>query len=210
VEQLVQRFRDALLAVDQLEAEAVFEQALAGVSPLAAVERLILPALEAIGRDWERGDAALSQVYMSGRLCEALVERVLPPGDPDRKDQPRAAIAVLEDHHLLGKRIVHAVVRASGFELADFGRATVDELLARVRAERVEVLLVSVLMLPSALRVRDLCAGLRAAGLPVKVAVGGAPFLLDPGLWREVGADAMGRNAADAIALLEGWTGAPR
>ena len=196
--------------MDQLGAEATFTEALLRQSPLEAVEQLILPALEQIGLAWETGQVALSQVYMSGRLCEALVERVLPPGAPDRKHAPRAAIAVLEDHHLLGKRIVHSVVRASGFELSDFGTATVEELLARVRAERVEVLLVSVLMLPSALRVRDLCDGLKAGGSRVKVAVGGAPFLFDPGLWREVGADAMGRNAADAVALLKAWSEAPR
>jgi len=33
--------------------------------------------------------------------------------------------------------------------------------------------------------------------------VGGAPFIFDPNLWQEVGADAMGRNAADAIKLLQ-------
>jgi methanogenic corrinoid protein MtbC1 len=73
---------------------------------------------------------ALSQVYMAGRFCEALVERVLPPSDPDRKHQPRSAIVALNDHHLLGKRIVYAQMRASGFELFDYGRMDVPELVA--------------------------------------------------------------------------------
>jgi methanogenic corrinoid protein MtbC1 len=57
-------------------------------------------------------------------------------------------------------------------------------------------------MLRSALRVRDLVAGLRAAGLPTKVVAGGAPFVLDRRLAEEVGADAVGYSASDAVAIV--------
>lgn len=102
-----------------------------------------------MGAAWDDGSVALSQVYMSGRFCEQLVERVLPPSDPERKHQPRSAIVVLNDYHLLGKRIVYSMMRASGFELFDYGRMDVDQVLAQVRADRIRVLLISVLMLPS-------------------------------------------------------------
>ena len=121
-----------------------------------------------------------------------------------------SAIAVLDDHHLLGKQIVYSVLRASGFELFDYGSLGREELVERVLADRLEVLLISVLMLPSALGVAAVVAQLRARGSAVRIAVGGAPFLFDAGLWREVGADAMGRNAADAVKLLEGWMGEAR
>jgi methanogenic corrinoid protein MtbC1 len=39
------------------------------------------------------------------------------------------------------------------------------------------------------------------------VVVGGAPFLFDPLLWREVGADAMGRSASEAPGIIEKITG---
>jgi methanogenic corrinoid protein MtbC1 len=177
---------------------------------MEAVEALVVPALEQLGTCWEDGSVALSQVYMSGRFCEDLVDRVLPPSDPDRKHQPRSAIVVLNDYHLLGKRIVYAVMRSSGFELYDYGHMDVEELVERAIADRLEVLLISVLMLPSALRVREVCERLQARGSRIKVAVGGAPFLFDANLWREVGADAMGRNAAEAVSLVEGWMGGTR
>ena len=62
-------------------------------------------------------------------------------------------------------------------------------------------------MLPSALQVREVRAGLWAAGANVRLIVGGAPFRLDAHLWQEVGADAMGRNAAEAVALVSGFAG---
>jgi methanogenic corrinoid protein MtbC1 len=141
--------------------------------------------------------------YMAGRFCEELVERVLPPSDPDRKHQPRSAIVLLNDYHVLGKRIVYSVMRASGFELFDYGRMEVHEVVERAITDRLRVLLISVLMLPSALKVREVCSELKARGADIKVVVGGAPFLFDEELWREVGADAMGRSASDAVAIVE-------
>jgi len=198
-------FADALEKLDRIGAERVFNQALSQLTPIQTIENVVVPALDRIGLAWEQGDVALSQIYMSGRICEELVDRVLPPSDPDRKHQPRSAIVVLSDYHMLGKRIVYSVMRASGFELFDYGRMDVDQLVERALADKIRVLLISVLMLPSALKVGEVCARLKAAGAPVKVAVGGAPFLFDAKLWQEVGADAMGASAADAVAIVQRW-----
>ena len=67
----------------------------------------LVPVLEEIGTGWENGTYALSQVYMSGRICEELVDLILPPTDVMRRTQPKIAIATLEDYHMLGKRIVY-------------------------------------------------------------------------------------------------------
>ncbi len=199
----VKAFRDALEALDRVGADALFRQVLTGLSPIAAVEKIVVPALEQMGTAWEDGSVALSQVYMAGRFCEELVEQVLPPSDPDRKHQPRSAIVLLNDYHVLGKRIVYSVMRASGFELYDYGRMEVHEVVERAIGDRLRVLLISVLMLPSALKVREVCGELKARGADIKVVVGGAPFLFDANLWREVGADAMGRTAVDAVTIVE-------
>ncbi len=76
------------------------------------------------------------------------------------------------------------------------------KLVERALADRIRVLLISTLMLNSALRVRDLVDGLRAAGQDTKVIVGGAPFRFDPELWREVRADAMGYSASDVTDIV--------
>ena len=65
-------------------------------------------------------------------------------------------------------------------------------------------------MLPAALRVREVISRLALLGSPPAMIVGGAPFRLDPGLWREVGADATGRNSAEAIELVDRFTGGVR
>jgi methanogenic corrinoid protein MtbC1 len=208
MKQLIVPFQQSLVALDRVKANELFNEALATLTPIQAVEQLVVPALEQIGAAWHSGDLALSQVYMSGRYCESLVEDVLPPSDPDRKHQPRSAIVVLSDYHDLGKRIVYSVMRASGFELFDYGRLDVDQLVEKTIADRLRVLMISVLMLPSALKVKQVCSRLKERGADVKVVVGGAPFLFDAQLWQEVGADAMGNSASEAVAIVERLMGA--
>lgn len=202
---LIAPFRDALIALDRVGANAIFQQAHASMEPMEVIEHVVVPALEQVGDAWQAGDVALSQVYMSGRFCEELVDRVLPPSDPDRKNQPRSAIVVLSDYHMLGKRIVYSVMRAAGFELFDYGRMDVEELVQRALADKIRVLLISALILPSALKVKEVCARLKAADPTIRIVVGGAPFLFDEQMWQEVGADAMGRSAANAITIVESF-----
>jgi len=102
MEHAVASFREALESLDRVQADNIFHKALLELSPIEAVEQVVVPALEQIGAAWDSGGVALSQVYMSGRFCEELVDRMLPPSDPDRNHQPRSAIVVLSDYHDLG------------------------------------------------------------------------------------------------------------
>ena len=203
-EAVVRELEQALLSLDRVGAQRIIAGATGeGAGPsYMALEALIVPALEHIGQEWERGHVALAQVYMSGRLCEELVDAILPAGAFGRNAEPRMAIAVLEDHHLLGKRLVSAVLRATGYALEDYGSMEVDSLAGRVQDDEIEILLVSVLMLRSALRIKALRATLDTLGRPVTLLVGGAPFRFDEGLWREVGADGTAHSAAGAAALV--------
>jgi methanogenic corrinoid protein MtbC1 len=199
---------NALLAVDRVRAGKIVRDSCTPGSPFACLETLVVPALENVGRRWEAGDVALSQVYMSGRICEEIVDSMLPPGDSRRVDLPKMAIAVLEDHHTLGKRIVISVLRAGGYEVTDYGHGvTVDNLVAQVTRDNVKILLISTLMLPAALRAKEAIAQIKKALPGTKVIVGGAPFNFDPNLWKEIGADAMGRTASDTLKLVKTMAG---
>jgi methanogenic corrinoid protein MtbC1 len=198
----IDRFQNALLALDRIAARNVVRQIQTKQSPVQIVDTLIRPVLERIGAGWERGEIALAQVYMSGRICEEIVDLLLPPRSPDRKGQPHLAIASLEDYHALGKRIVYSMLRSGGFDLLDHGQMKADALAHRAAQDEIEVLLISVLMFPSALRVRDVRRTLDEIAPGTKIVVGGAPFLFDDQLWQRVGADAMGRTAADAAGIV--------
>jgi trimethylamine corrinoid protein len=210
VDDRARAFERALLAMDRMRARETLLAA-GGADTLAVAEAVVAPALERIGDDWEHGTVSLAQLYMAGRIAEQVVGEVLPLVRPPAGEHPQLAIAVLEDHHALGKRLVLSALRSSGHAVADYGHGvTVERLVQRCRDDKPRVLLISTLMLPAALRVREVVEQLAQPTPRPCVIVGGAPFRLDPELWREVGADATGRNSAEAIALVDRFTGGAR
>jgi methanogenic corrinoid protein MtbC1 len=201
-------FMQALLSVDRTAADRLVQARADRDSPVRAVEELIGPALEQLGLEWEKGTVALSQIYMAGRICEGIVDALLPPSAIEsRADQPRIGIAVVADRHMLGKRIVCSTLRAAGWAVRDYGAASADALAARALQDGLDILLLSALMLPSALEVKQITARLPDAPRRIRVVVGGAPFLFDGRLWQEVGADAWGRTAGDAVAIVRRLSG---
>jgi methanogenic corrinoid protein MtbC1 len=204
-------FTGMLLNLDRLGAEQMLAQAQAQQEkdPLTLIENLIVPALDAIGKGWEKGTIALAQVYMSSRICEELVEQFLPGSSSHRIQQPKMGIALLDDYHALGKVIISAALRASGYALHDYGRLTALELVDQVQKDALDILLISALMLRSALQVRTVKDLLRDAGNATRILVGGAPFRFDPELWKEVGADGMGINALEALKMVGQYSSTP-
>ena len=198
----VDDFEKSLLSVNRDRAREIVLSALEYGNPIEVAGNLVTKVLERIGAGWEKGDYSLSQVYMSGAICESIIDEVLPPMSPNRKNQPITAIGVFEDYHLLGKRIIYSSLRSGGFELIDLGGGlSVEKILKAVDEHHIEVLLLSVLMLPSALRIKSLIA--RLDPNKIKVVVGGAPFRFDPHLADEIGAYAMGKDSSDAFEIMK-------
>ena len=69
-----------------------------------------------------------------------------------------------------------------------------------------EILLISTLMLRSALEVSKVREALKKKGALVKILVGGAPFNMDSGLWQVVGADRMAKTTAETVAMINQLT----
>lgn len=201
----INEFERALLSLDRQAVEKIIQKATDVESPIKVASELVTSALQRIGDGWENGKVALSQVYLSGIMCEEIIDQILPHASPSRKDQPKMAIAVFEDYHVLGKRIIYSTLRASGYELMDLGSGqTVENLVKIIKEEDIKILLLSVLMLPSALKIKKLKEQL--GDNKVKIIVGGAPFRFDSQLVNEVGADAMGKDSAEALQILKRLT----
>lgn len=204
-ETLITEFEKALLQINRVKATEIFEKNnLKSDNSIELLESLAIESLKRIGEGWENGSISLSQVYMSGVICEELIEEYLPISKIKPKKTPKLAIAVLQDHHALGKRIVYSVLRAAGFDVLDFGQGLgVDDLVQKTIENEIQILLISTLMLPSALKVKAVKEKLTTVGAPTKIIVGGAPFRLDSNLWKRVNADADGKNASSVIKTIE-------
>lgn len=195
--QSVQNFKHHLLALNRIELQDFFHQS--ARDSVDFCENILVPALEEIGSEWEDNQLSLSQVFMAGKLSEEFLKQILIDTKQTHRSQPNIAIVLLEDTHPLGKRIVCSVLRASGLIIHDYGPLTVEQVVSRIHEEQIDILLISTLMLSSALRVKALKELIDKNGLKTRLVVGGAPFRLDPNLWKHVGADATSVTASGAL-----------
>lgn len=203
----VKEFAESLLRMNLEQCRFLLKDQLALESGQYAVEEIITPALEKIGQGWENGNISLSQVYMAGRISERIVDELLPVYHSSKQGNLKIAIGVLEDYHALGKRMVISALRSSGYSVTDYGHGIkVDEMVSRALRDRVDILLVSCLMLSSALRVKEVVDKIGDKNRNAVIVVGGAPFRLDPVLWKETGAHHMGKNSADAVKIVNSLT----
>ena len=201
---LIKEFEGALLEINRIKADDIFNKCFQEKNSFEILEKVAINTLERIGEGWENGDISLSQVYMSSIICEELMDRYLPKLEVKIKDSPKIAIGVLMDQHSLGKRIVYSIIRTGGFEVLDLGQGlSVDDLVKKTIDNHIEILLISTLMLPSALKVKEVKEKLIAQGATTKIIAGGAPFRLDSNLWKSVGVDADGKTASNIIRTIE-------
>ncbi|MDD1727783.1 MAG: cobalamin-dependent protein [Methanospirillum sp.] len=189
----------ALITIDRLAIRDILNPSDGEGSKGEIIDKIIVPALEEIGRRWEEGTLAISQIYMAGILIEESINSIFPEIAAQQKENTRIATVVLEDYHMLGERIVATHLIGAGYSPIRYGRRDVQELLTLLDRDKIKFLLISTLMLPSALKVKEISS--QVAG-EVKIIVGGAPFRIDPELGNEVGADRVCFTASDAITAI--------
>lgn len=179
----------ALLSNNAQVARDIVLTKMSKMPPMDRVQKVITPVLEEIGTRWWKGEAALAQIFFSSKVCEEMVIRLLEEKTMELQRTPKIAVATLEDYHQLGSKVVRMSIQSTGQKVADYGRMDVAGLADMVCKNGIDYLLVSTLMLRSALKVEELKKTIDAKKCSTKIIVGGAPFRFDWNLWRKVNAD---------------------
>lgn len=175
----------------------------------------------------KRVSAAISKIHLQGSEVDLPIEVLLkngevvkiaveqleaklsqnPPLEPKPHEMKIPTVIMgnaFEDYHDLGRRLVSMELKAAGFHVVDLGLSVHnDHFIEKARKHKADVIGVSSLLLHTAKWIPELRSQLNRAGLAdVKVIAGGAPFLVDPGLCQEFGADGVGRSPGDAVRLV--------
>ena len=185
-------------------ARALTQQALQdGAQPLQVVSAGIVPGIEEAGRLWKANKYFLPDVIMAAEAFNAAMAVVEPllTGAQTQKTGRFLIGTVAGDMHNLGKSIVVAMLRGAGLEVIDLGVDVPNQkFLDKVAELKPDVLGLGCYMSTTMLEMRDVIQALKAKGLrdKVKVMVGGVP--VSQAFADEVGADAWGVDALDAIA----------
>lgn len=174
--------------------------------PLEIVNRFLIPALDRVGEEFERGTLFLPQLIQSaeaaGRAFDAVKGAIAAAGS-DQGDGGRIVLATVKgDIHDIGKNIVKVILENYGFSVIDLGRdVPVEEVVRAAREHRVKLVGLSALMTTTLGSMEATIAALKAALPECRVMVGGA--VLTPEYAQKIGADYYARDAKQSADIAK-------
>jgi methylmalonyl-CoA mutase cobalamin-binding domain/chain len=195
-EALVEMREDDVLAAVRAAKEA-------GTAPADIVASL-QAGMKTIGDKYEAGEYFLSELIMSAEIFKrALDELGLDRSAADTGTRGTVVLGTVHtDIHDIGKNIVASVLSANGFKVVDLGvDVPAQRFVDAARENDAKVIGLSCLLTTAFPAMLQTVAAFAAAGLRDKVTImiGGGPVNSD--LAQQLGADAAGTSAQDAVIL---------
>lgn len=163
---------------DHIEADALEAYHELG-APMAVIDRLLMPAMEEVGRLFGAGKMFLPQVVKTARVMKRAVATLTPyieQGSNTDCGAGKVLLATVKgDVHDIGKNIVGVVMACNGYQIHDLGvmvdaQRIVDEALAK----GVDAIGLSGLITPSLEEMIRVCEELERRGARIPVMIGGA------------------------------------
>ena len=179
-----------------------------GAAPLEVIEKGIVPALEEVGRGFEKGTVFLPQLLMSADAAgEAfgVVKGAMGSSRSSDSSGSRAPIVIATvkgDIHDIGKNIVRALLENYGFNVIDLGRDVPPEKIVETAAKSGAMLVgLSALMTTTVGAMAETIRRLKAAGLGCRTVVGGAVVTQEYA--DSIGADFYAKDAMRTVRIAE-------
>lgn len=209
---LAKSYLNALLKGDRSHASRLIEDAL---EKGASVKEIYLHVFQAtqyeIGRLWHTKQVSVAQEH----YCSAATERIMSQlysriFSTDRIGHTYVGACVGGELHQIGARMVADFFEMDGWDTYYMGANTPEEsILQAVKEYQANVVGLSMSVYFHRSTLTDLIRAIRSsaeAPKGLRIVVGGYSFINKPELWKEVGADGMAMNAADAISLANQLT----
>ena len=179
--------------------------------PLDIINSEMIPALDRVGKGFEKGTVFLPQLLMSAEAAKAAFEVIKEAMDKSGQAQEKKGTIILAtvkgDIHDIGKNIVKVLLENYSYDVIDLGRDVPPEAIVKEAVERrVALVGLSALMTTTVPSMEETIRQLRAASKTVKVMVGGAVLTEDYA--RTIGADAYCRDAMASVNFAEQVLGA--
>ena len=210
----LEQLKRALIVADMEMGTGAAEALMAvGADPKMVLEDGMAVAMFDLGEMWKRGEVFLPEVVASAEVfkaCNAIIEPALLAQKDDAAQANTLVVmcTVKGDLHDLGKNMVGAMLRTSGFDVHDMGKdVSADRIIEAITELEPEILGMSALLTTTVPYQETVIKRLEAAGLrdKVKVMVGGAPVTPE---WAEkIGADGYANNAPEAVEIARKLTG---
>ena len=178
---------------------------LAEREPLDIINAEMIPALDHVGIDFEKGTLFLPQLLMSAEAAKAAFEilraRMSEKGETVKKGKIILA-TVKGDIHDIGKNIVKVLLENYSFDVIDLGRDVPPETVVETaREQNVKLVGLSALMTTTVVNMEETIRQLNAALPDCKVMVGGA--VLTPEYAEKIHADFYSKDAMGSVRFAQ-------
>ena len=171
-------------------------------APLEIINTYLIPALDTVGKGFEKGTVFLPQLLMSADAAKssfAVLKEELEKNGGEEKEKEKVVLATVKgDIHDIGKNIVKVLLENYSFEVIDLGKDVAPERIVETVLEK-EVRLVglSALMTTTVVSMEETIRQLREKAPDCKVMVGGA--VLNQEYADMIGADFYGKDAMQSV-----------
>ncbi len=184
------------------EAAQQTKAALETTQPLDIINETLIPALDIVGKGFEKGTVFLPQLLMSaeaaGTAFDILKAAMAAAGTAQQKRGKVIIATVKGDIHDIGKNIVKVLLDNYGFEVIDLGKDVPPETIVETTLrENVRLVGLSALMTTTVPSMEETIRQLRIAAPDCKVMVGGAVMTQEYA--DQIGADSYSADAMGAV-----------
>lgn len=187
------------------EASEAASELIKNLAPMEIINNYIVPALDEVGIDFEKGTIYLPQLLISAASAEAAfnVVRSAMQTDIAATEKKKVVIAtVYGDIHDIGKNIVKALLENYGFDVIDLGKSVPKEkILETVLKHDVKLLGLSALMTVTVPEMEAAIKLVNEKAPACKIIVGGAVLTKDYA--DKIGADKYAKDAMEAVRYAE-------
>ncbi len=178
-----------------------------GIDPLDAVEKGLAKGINKVGDDFSEEIVFLPELIMAADMKSGMkiLDEKIKAGGRERKSLGKIVLGTVKgDIHDIGKSLVGAVLQANGFDVIDLGiDVEEDAYIQAVIENKADCLGMSTLLTLPLMTMGKVIEKMKEKGLRrnVKIIVGGCPVTQE--FADEIGADAVGFNAKDAVTKVK-------
>lgn len=174
-----------------------------GVLPDTIIEQTLIPAINEVGRLYDRQIYFLPQLIAGAEAMKSAID-YLEPKLQKKQGETKGTIVIATvagDIHDIGKNLVTLMLKNYGFHVIDLGKdIPTEKIIETAKKENADIIALSALMTTTMVEMKKVVSRVKEAGLKAKVIIGGA--VITDSYAKEIGADGYSEDAQAAVALV--------
>ena len=172
------------------------------MAPLDIINEEMIPALDGVGKGFEKGTVFLPQLLMSAdaaKIAFAVLKDELAKSGTEEEEKDKIILATVKgDIHDIGKNIVKVLLENYSFDVLDLGKDVPPELIVETAVkEDIKLVGLSALMTTTVVSMEETIRQLNKEKPDCKVMVGGA--VLNQDYADQIHADFYGKDAMQSV-----------